>query len=211
MSKYHMRVGDEFGDWLVLDTRVNTHKRQRHCLCRCKCGKQCTVNYYNLVYGSSTGCGCLKNLKTATRNKTHGLSNTRAYTAWCSMWTRCTNKGVNCHKEYEARLPPECWRDFDVFYSEMGDCPPGLSLERKDNNKPYGPGNCTWATNEQQSLNRRNVIKVLLNGTVMSLKRACVTLGLTYSTIVSRVKRNGGDVEQATNNAVKLYTGGLYE
>jgi hypothetical protein len=93
----------------------------------------------------------------------------------------------------------------------MGDCPPGLSLERKDNNKPYGPGNCTWATNEQQSLNRRNVIKVLLNGTVMSLKRACVTLGLTYSTIVSRVKRNGGDVEQATNNAVKLYTGGLYE
>lgn len=40
---------------------------------------------------------------------------------------------------------------------DMGIKPAGkqISLERKDNEKPYSPGNCVWATNTVQSRNRR--------------------------------------------------------
>ncbi len=211
MSKYQVSVGDKFGDWIVLDTRVESHKKSRQCLCRCACGKQAAVNYFNLVHGKSTGCGCGKNLKTGCRNKTHGLSHTRAYKAWCSMWTRCTNETVSCYGQYEARRPPECWRDFEVFYSEMGECPPGLTLERKDNKEPYKPGNCVWATSAQQALNRDNVRKVVLDGIVMSLKKACDILGINYTTVVARVRRSGGDVEMAMGHTVTIHSGGLYE
>ena len=210
MTKYQVSIGDRFGDWVVLDTRLSTNKKQRQCLCECKCGAQTAVNYYNLVYGVSKGCGCGRDMKTTSRNKTHGLSHTRAYKAWCSMWTRCTNRNVKCQSSYEVRSPPSIWRQFDVFYAEMGECPEGLTLERKDNTKPYEPGNCIWATQAQQSLNRGNVIKVTIDGTPVSLKKACAILGFVYPTVVSRLKRNGGDVEAAMNHTVKLYLGGLY-
>jgi hypothetical protein len=35
----------------------------------------------------------------------------------------------------------------------MGECPPGLTLDREDNSKGYELGNCRWATSRQQARN----------------------------------------------------------
>lgn len=79
------------------------------------------------------------------------------------------------------------------------------------NKEPYKPGNCVWATSAQQALNRDNVRKVVLDGIVMSLKKACDILGINYTTVVARVRRSGGDVEMAMGHTVTIHSGGLYE
>ena len=50
------------------------------------------------------------------------------------------------------------WDDFQRFLADMGDPSPGLSLDRINNSKPYGPGNCRWADVNTQARNKRKRI-----------------------------------------------------
>ena len=45
--------------------------------------------------------------------------------------------------------------DFSQFFADMGSRPPGLTLDRLDNNLGYEPGNCAWVTRRRQAENRR--------------------------------------------------------
>jgi len=82
----------------------------------------------------------------------------RCFAAWNQMIQRCGNPSNPRWKDYGGRGITVCaaWRKFPAFYADMGECPPGLQLERLDNDGNYEPGNCVWATRKQQMCNRRN-------------------------------------------------------
>src|SRR5689334_12185760 len=91
------------------------------------------------------------------------------YGRWRNMLRRCHNTRSQVYHYYGGRgiCVCESWRNsFDAFleWAKASGYRPELSIERKDNDGPYCPENCEWATREEQGANKRNNVLVTLFG-----------------------------------------------
>lgn len=122
----------------------------------------------------------------------HNKCNTRLYSIWASMKTRCYNSNHEAYARYGGRGIVVCdeWRnDFMSFYNwalshGYNDT---LTIDRIDNNKGYEPNNCRWATRKQQARNLRNNKNITINGETRCLTEWCNILGLNYYTVWERL------------------------
>lgn len=105
----------------------------------------------------------------------HGMSSTGTYRTWGAMRERCTRETHPAWSRYGGRGIVVCERwasSFEAFLADMGERPKGMTIDRIDNDGPYEPGNCRWATDAEQRANRRAMPHVKLSTEQVAEARA---------------------------------------
>ncbi len=199
-------TGKRFGRLLVvLRSSLRTSSGGIKWVCECDCGTAVSVSGAALRRENGTrSCGCLHRESVARlgkSNKTHGGSTTPECRAWHAMKVRCHNVESDAYPDYGGRGIQVCDRwlnSFESFLEDMGPKPsPDHSIERIDNNGNYEPGNCRWATREEQANNKRSNKRFLVDGEMKTITQLAKERNILVSTLARRLSRDGLSIEEA--------------
>jgi len=115
------------------------------------------------------------------------------YATWNEMRKRCLSKKCRSYPYYGGRGITICqrWSDFLAFAEDMGERPPGMSIDRIDNNGNYERSNCRWATASQQQRNKGNNKMLTFNGETMCMIEWAKRIGINRTGLAYRIRRFG--------------------
>lgn len=176
MKARKYQTGDKFGKWMLIN-----HVGGNYWFARCECGFEKNVIMSHLTSGKSKSCIACGSLQ---RTK-HGMTGRIEYTSWVKMRGRCLNHNDDRYHQYGGRGIKICdqWKDFEVFLHDMGERPPGTSLDRIDVDGHYEPSNCRWATPKEQMRNLR------CHKDKPCIAELAEKIGMNYETLRARIAR----------------------
>lgn len=183
--------------------------------CKCDCGSVVRVSANHLKKGDTKSCGCwnrdVKVARNIARTK-HGQAKTYSqsptYKAWVRMIARCENPKNQNYEYYGGRgitVDPRWRSSFSNFLEDMGERPEGLTLDRKDPLKGYGPDNCQWATQFEQGKNRTTNVYLTLGEETLIMSDWVRRLGCKISALRMRLSK-GWSVERALTEPFEYRT-----
>lgn len=172
--------------------RLPSDGRGSLALYRCSCGAEVAKLVRKVAAGRSASCGCLRVDSNRRVFTTHGGSKTPLYRVWFEMLQRCHNSAHKDFKLYGGRGVTVCprWREsFQAFVDDMGPRPTGLTVERGNNDLGYSRENCSWQSLAAQANNRRNTVRLTVDGRTLTLREWEAKTGVPYTTLRSRHQR----------------------
>lgn len=205
-NKIVVTPNDRYGRMVIIKEVEPTKSGKRRVLCKCDCGNTKIVGLTHLRCGETTSCGCYRKEQSSVTHKRHGFGDYRyrLYKIWTGIKERCTNPNSTSYSRYGGRgikVCPEWENDFEPFrewalssgYSDK------LTIDRIDVNGNYEPSNCRWATNKEQSNNRRTNVLITYQGETHTVSEWSDITGIAYWKIIQR-HRVGLPLEQVFFN-----------
>ncbi len=197
---YAEMVGQRFGEWTVLSVCA---RRKIRLAVRCSCGVERDVDAHSVVSGRSQRCRACSKALAPVRAMKHGHSArgkvTPEWNSWRGMVERCTNPKHESWESYGGRGIAVCERwleSFEAFLEDMGPRPARHTIDRKDNARGYEPGNCRWATHEEQARNRRSTRLITIGNETLCAEDWAKRNGVSPSAVYDRLRR-GWPAEKA--------------
>lgn len=177
-------------------------------LCRCECGETCERTVYQLTKFDAPNCGCWNKELRRRQLRKHGHYRHKLYPVWRAIINRCTNPNNHAYERYGGRGigVDSRWLDFDRFVADVEPtCPgPGYSIDRKDNDKSYGPDNFRWADSVTQNNNRRDNVRHNFRGRQMTAPEIAREAGINCGSLRARMRRQKETAEEAVAHLIKL-------
>lgn len=175
-------IGARFAWLTVISYEIDPHRKRGMLTCRCDCGRMTVVRKSSITSGGTISCGCRRG-----KNAKHGMKGTPEYMAYDAARQRCRRRSHGQYRNYGGRGIEFRFDNFDQFFAEIGMRPgPSFSLDRIDVNGHYEPGNIRWAALEMQMNNRRDNVRLALDGREMTMAQWSRSLGIPYQTIKAR-------------------------
>lgn len=187
-------IGQKFNRLLVIERAENSKDGSSRWKCKCDCGNTIIVSRTHLIHNHTKSCGCLNH--DTLKRMTHNKSDTRLYSIYYKMKSRCYNTKQKGYKNYGGRGIKVCkeWLDkengFMNFYNWAmnNGYKDNLTIDRIDVNGNYEPNNCRWATIKEQANNKRNNRYLTYNGEKHTIQEWTKIIGISRATIENRIE-----------------------
>lgn len=157
MRARRLAPGAHYGKLTFVGDTGESRNGNRMGLFRCDCGREHHARINEVTRGHTRSCGCTHHAPIR-----HGLTKSTEFRTWASILQRCENSNNRSYENYGGRgigMWPGWRTSFPAYYAYMaanlGERPPGMTLDRIDNDRGYEPGNVRWATRSVQNSNRR--------------------------------------------------------
>lgn len=211
---YETLIGKKENFLKVIDVD-RSQKGHPYLICQCDCGNTHRVQPHDWKNDIVKSCGCKHNELLST----HGLSKERLYRIWNGMNQRCYNTNDHAYGCYGGRGIMICdeWLGNDgllrfIEWARRNGYSDDLSIDRIDVNGNYEPSNCRWADAKTQLENRRpssewkkrkkgqkkkRRVVWTIKGTEKPARDWCEDYGISYETVMYRVKQKGMSILEA--------------